>query len=59
MSKGWAGFFLLVAVFLGRVDSSLALITLFSVGAYLNKKVIRVVKSHHANSTTSVPNNPN
>lgn len=59
MSKGWPGFFLLVAFFLGRVfDSTLALIAIFTVGVYINKKIRGVVKLGHGNSVTSGPNNP-
>lgn len=59
MAKWWAGFFLFIAVFLGRaVDSSLALITLFLVGSYLNRKVHEAIKLNLADSITSGPNNP-
>jgi hypothetical protein len=56
MSKGWVGVFILLAVFLGRVvDSSLGLVTLFSLGVYLNKKVRKVIESYRMDST-SLPN---
>ena len=54
MSKGWPGFFLLLSFFLGRfVDTSLALIAIFTVGYYINKKIRSVVKSDHGNLVTA------
>jgi hypothetical protein len=53
MSKGWAGFFIFLAVLLvGVIDVSFSLITLFSVGVYLNKKVGKVIESNHIDSTS-------
>jgi hypothetical protein len=58
MSKKWPGFFLFITFFLGVVEYSLAIIAMFTVGLYINKKIRRVVELGHGNSVTSGPNNP-
>jgi hypothetical protein len=47
MSKGWIGLWLLFASFLGLIDKGLELVLLFSISAYLARKIRRAIAVHH------------